>query len=335
MQVVALGLSFGAALAAAAIAIPPTGDHAIHTESPVVDEIAPAPETALPQLAVVTNPGASNVRKVRALGARFLVAPGESGRSGPGKLQTFRVEIESGIKGISPRQFAAEVEDRLLDHRSWGHTDGRSLQRVSTGHSDFRVTLTKSGTVDQMCYPLATRGFVSCYANGRAIINLQRWRDGAPDFSSLHRYRTYLINHEVGHALGKGHWFCPPGGGPGRVMLQQTYSMSDRCSPARFPRPDAPKFKSKCTIIGHSVPWRLYLEGRITTIARELPIRFITSGDEGTNVIDHTRTTSDGRFSVQFVPSAINPGTQSVSVHFAGNRDLTACRAQTPLIPKP
>lgn len=328
-----LGIGAGAVLVAASIVTPPAGDNTLNVDLSAGEEAGSASETSFPQLLVAPDHGAAKVRAVHARGGHFLVAPGESGRSGPGRLQTFRVEIESGIKGITPSQFAAEVEDRLLDHRGWGHKDGRSLQRISTGKSDFRVTLTKAQTVDQMCYPLATHGFVSCYAYGRAIINLNRWRKGAPDFSSLQKYRTYLINHEVGHALGKGHWFCPHRGGPGRVMMQQTYAMSDKCAPQRFPRPDAPKFKSKCSLSVQTRAGQLRVRGRVAITPTEQRVTLTASGDGGSTVLGAVDTTVDGRFSVPINPGSLGPSTRSIFIHFAGTDHLIACKQSALLIP--
>ena len=45
------------------------------------------------------------------------------------------------------------------------------------------------------------------------IINLDRWRLSVPHFVDagvpLDAYRTYVVNHEVGHQLGHGHERCP------------------------------------------------------------------------------------------------------------------------------
>jgi len=67
-------------------------------------------------------------------------------------------------------------------------------------------------------------------------INEDRWCRKRKDESqmSLPAYRLYVIQHELGHALGRGHASCA---GPGRqapIMLQQTLGLNN-CLPFPFP----------------------------------------------------------------------------------------------------
>jgi hypothetical protein len=58
---------------------------------------------------------------------------------------------------------------------------------------------------------------------GRAVLNLMRWRHGAPAFrGNMTMYRRYLVNHEVGHVLGHSHRSCHASGARAPVMMQQT-----------------------------------------------------------------------------------------------------------------
>lgn len=165
----------------------------------------------------------------------FAVAPGSSEVWGSGPLRRFTVEVEEGT-GVDPTTFAAEVERVLSNDRSWIGSGKISLQRVGSGGS-FRVTLASSATTHALCLPLDTGRTLSCYQRGRAVLNLYRWHNGSPYFPDLPSYRNYMINHEVGHALGHGHTGCPAPGEPAPVMMQQTKGLGG-CTPNGWPLPE-------------------------------------------------------------------------------------------------
>ncbi|WP_017611357.1 DUF3152 domain-containing protein [Nocardiopsis xinjiangensis] len=163
--------------------------------------------------------------------------PGESEVMGDGPLTTFAVEMEQGLPGAD-EDFAEAVEVILGDPRSWGEDGERSLQRVGdTDDADVRVLLAAPDTVDDLCAPLSTNGYVSCAQGDRAIINQNRWVAGVDHFDGdLETYRIYLINHEVGHTFGHGHVDCPGEGELAPVMQQQTLGLQG-CEPSGWVDP--------------------------------------------------------------------------------------------------
>lgn len=157
---------------------------------------------------------------------------------GSGPLRTYRVEVEDG-SGVAVEEFTADVERILSDPRGWTTADGISLQRLPGPEAEMTVTLATPDTVDLLCYPLDTDGDVSCAQEGRAIINVLRWQEGAaPSELPLGAYREYLISHEVGHVLGHHHVPCPGPDQLAPVMLQQTLGIAP-CAPNPWPVPDA------------------------------------------------------------------------------------------------
>jgi hypothetical protein len=151
-----------------------------------------------------------------------------------GDLVTYAVEVEVGLP-VDPDCFARVVELTLGDDRSWVGSGRWSMQRVDTDDASIRVTLASPDTVDAYCLPLRTGGIFSCWDGSRAMINLWRWETGATDFGEdLTEYRSYVINHEVGHGLGFGHVGCPAAGEPAPVMMQQSKT-TGACSPNGWP----------------------------------------------------------------------------------------------------
>ena len=179
----------------------------------------------------------SVVEEVDTADGEFSVVRGEGDVMGRGPVTTFAVEVEQGLPGDAG-DFAEAVELILGDPRSWGDDGERAMQRVDGDDADIRVMLAAPDTVDRLCAPLNTNGYVSCANGNRAVINQNRWVSGVPHFDGdLETYRIYLINHEVGHTLGHGHVFCPGPGEVAPVMQQQTLDLQG-CEANGWVHPD-------------------------------------------------------------------------------------------------
>jgi len=171
----------------------------------------------------------------------LTVVDGTSEVYGSGALERFVVEVEDGI-GVDGAQFAAAVEATLADPRSWGAGGRLSFQRVgaaeaAAGDYDFRVSLVSPGNMETYCPGVGTGGYTSCRYGERAVINLARWETAVPDYGGdIATYRRYVVNHEVGHALGNGHQDCPGPGQSAPVMQQQTLGLQG-CVKNAWPYP--------------------------------------------------------------------------------------------------
>lgn len=164
------------------------------------------------------------------------ILPGSSERIGKGgDLFTYTIEVEQGIDLASlggNESFAALVDSTLADPRGWTSTGQVSLQRVDGGQEpDIRISLSTPDTVhktefcgNQIKYES------SCWRRdvSRVMINLARWARGAVAFGGdIGNYRSYAINHEIGHAFGRGHVGCPKDGELAPVMMQQSFGVAN------------------------------------------------------------------------------------------------------------
>ncbi|MET8092435.1 DUF3152 domain-containing protein [Micromonospora sp. NPDC005220] len=166
---------------------------------------------------------------------------GYDARSGPvlgraGELRRYRVAVESG-SDEDVAEFAQAVQVALAGPGSWVDSGRLRLQQVpGAAPRDFTVYLATARTAARMCarggvdIRIDGRPYTSCRAPGQVIINLDRWRLSVPHFVAagvpLTVYRTYVVNHEVGHQLGHRHERCPGAGRPAPVMMQQTLFLS-------------------------------------------------------------------------------------------------------------
>jgi hypothetical protein len=169
------------------------------------------------------------------------VVDGTSPVYGAGPLQRFVVEVEDGI-GVDGVAFAEAVATTLADPRSWGNGGRMSFQRVGVAEAaaseyEFRVSLVSPGSMETYCPGVGTGGYTSCRYGERAVINLARWETAVPDYQGdIATYRLYVVNHEVGHALGNGHENCPGTGQLAPVMQQQTLGLNG-CVKNAWPYP--------------------------------------------------------------------------------------------------
>lgn len=167
--------------------------------------------------------------------------PGGTHQVGQGAAKVFRytVEVENGIDPTTfggDDAFVRMVDQTLANPKSWIHDRQFAFVRVADQtRPDFRISLSSPMTVREGCgfeVPVET----SCYnpvdgpdAQPRVFINEARWVRGAAPFEGdVGSYRQYVINHEVGHAVGYlRHEQCDKSGGLAPVMMQQTFSTAD------------------------------------------------------------------------------------------------------------
>jgi hypothetical protein len=180
-------------------------------------------------------------------GSGLRVAPGTSSPSGPGSPIRYTVEVERGV-AESPAAVARQVEDRMADHRGWGAGHRRSFQRVSRGRHDVRIVLASASTTQRMCLPLDVVGYWNCYQRGIVVLNHDRWLRPAPTYGRLvDEYRTLMVMHEFGHALGFGHAGCPASGAWASPMMQQGKGLRG-CRRNPWPSPQARRLRSSCSL---------------------------------------------------------------------------------------
>ena len=113
--------------------------------------------------------------------------------------------------------------------------------------------------LEASCYNRRTSGRRR-RSRAAVLLNEARWVRGAVPFQGdVGSYRQYLINHEVGHAIGyQHHEPCDQNGALAPIMMQQTFSTANndaarfdpewvkpdgkvcRSTPGRIPSPDGP-----------------------------------------------------------------------------------------------
>jgi hypothetical protein len=148
----------------------------------------------------------------------------------------YRYQVTSqGTVHTNLEAFRRDVAAILGDARGWTLGGSVGFRHVTSG-GDLRVILASPQAVENAA-SVCHRNF-SCRVGDRVYINDRNWRESTRAFrdagGDLTTYRRYLINHEVGHFLGFGHYDCKSSGSPARVMQQQSISLQG-CEPNGWP----------------------------------------------------------------------------------------------------
>jgi hypothetical protein len=237
--VAALGIASGVAGCGSAAVMPlPGSTPAARPSVPVAPPqgVTPSQAGAPPQAVAsppvrITYPAHGN--------RKWVTAPAQAG--GPdgraGRLMTYRVQVERDIKGLAPAAFADAVRTTLAAPQGWTTGGKYRFRRAGPGQAiDFTLYLATPDTKDGLCAG-SPDGYTSCRNGASVVLNVARWVKGIPHYgASLATYRQYMVNHEVGHRLGRGHELCPGKGELAPVMQQQTLGMHG-CTPNTWPYP--------------------------------------------------------------------------------------------------
>ncbi|WP_446664042.1 DUF3152 domain-containing protein [Flexivirga sp. B27] len=162
-----------------------------------------------------------------------------------GRTVTYRLNVEGGMH-VDTRALSRALGAALLDRRGWQHVDHVRFVQVTPSQlaegkkAQMTISVASPHQVDRLCAPLPTHGGTSCATGQHVVINYKLWMRGVTYFKGdVAAYREYMVNHEVGHALGHGHQQCTKRGAYAPVMLQQTLGLHG-CKPWPWPkRPDS------------------------------------------------------------------------------------------------
>jgi hypothetical protein len=150
----------------------------------------------------------------------FATAPLTS--TGPASGTPFRVQVEDGA-GVDPADAARQIAAILDDGRGWRRAGAR-FRQVTGPEAELTFRVATATTTDELCDVRQADhiGEVNCRTGANVVINLKRWQLGSPEFDGPPvEYRALIVNHEVGHWLGRGHETCPGPGRPAPAMMQQ------------------------------------------------------------------------------------------------------------------
>ena len=127
------------------------------------------------------------------------------------------------------------IESVLQDPRSWGAKFRQVSEFTDPKFIDIEIYKLPNKHISSL-FPTQNHLHGLSVTDSRTspikiYFSAENWADGGKSgFTSIIDYRTYVINHEFGHALGYGHAKCPKAGGPAHIMQQQTLGTGD-CYP--------------------------------------------------------------------------------------------------------
>ena len=137
--------------------------------------------------------------------------------------------------------FANTVFTTLNDSRGWPRAGATFQESDDADSCDMTLIL---ASADQMTsFSADCSSEYSCRVGNDVVINIDRWNNATEDWldagGTIPRYRTMVINHEVGHRLGHydNEMTCPARNQPAPLMQQQSMDLLG-CVPNEWPLDD-------------------------------------------------------------------------------------------------
>lgn len=139
------------------------------------------------------------------------------------KYITYRIVFEGNLAASTDTEnFIAQVAQTLAHPQGWIRA-GYIFNRVQVANqADFSLTLIQAELLDQI--PGCDSNW-SCRSGRNVYINEDRWNSATSAWNnaggSLRDYRHLVVNHEVGHWLGHGHYNCSDSPSTKAPVMQQ------------------------------------------------------------------------------------------------------------------
>lgn len=147
--------------------------------------------------------------------------PGIPGGEGVQRTITYEVRTRGAVQA-DLGTFRRVSSQTMNDRRGWSLGGSVRYVNVPSGGS---FTLWLAAPSEMTSFSPVCSAAYSCRVGRNVIINDLRWRTGTSTWPSVREYRDYVVNHELGHWLGRGHTSCPRAGSPAPVMMQQSISL--------------------------------------------------------------------------------------------------------------
>ena len=201
----------------------------------------------------------------------LTVVPG-SGKEveGAGDVRWVSISVEGGVN-VDAEAFADYVMEVLKDNRGWG--SGGTFQFVRTdGAADYRVVLASPTTAAALCpdpHVVANAGPVAevtlspgasatatpsqasntasataegvevlCDDSGGVVLSTYDWIKGIDNYADdVNSSRIFMIQHRLGHLLGKADASCSSERAD--IMVNQDQELPEGCAVNPWPFPDA------------------------------------------------------------------------------------------------
>ncbi|WEV75549.1 DUF3152 domain-containing protein [Bifidobacterium sp. ESL0800] len=157
----------------------------------------------------------------------------------PAQQYSYCVSTKGNVGDAKVGQvFENTIFRTLNDPRGWPRAGATFTYSADSSSCDFVIYLSQPSLMTTFSGNCSDE--YSCRVGNNVIINVDRWNGATPQMlnagMSLDRYRTMVINHEVGHRLGHidNEPSCQASGALAPLMQEQSMDLRG-CKPNEWP----------------------------------------------------------------------------------------------------